>query len=107
MFVEITLHGAKNNNVIVRQQNLAYALLSFAAQMVCSIRWSRSAVEQLLFVLALLGATQGFYLPGVAPQDYAKVILVPINSQGQPSWLLPACLHVCASDLQSLHSRSH
>ena len=71
-------------NVIVQGSKfLAYALFPFAAQMFCSIRWSRSsAMAQLVFVLALLGATQGFYLPGVAPQDYAKVSVSDLSIPG-------------------------
>ena len=82
---------------------LAYALFSFAAQMFGSIPWSRSsAMRQLVFVLALLGATQGFYLPGVAPQDYAKVSVLYLSISGpshhgfcQLGWV---CVHlICAA----------
>lgn len=74
-----------------------------AAQMFCSTQWSRSsAMGQLVFVLALLGATQGFYLPGVAPQDYAKASVSYLSIPGpshhgfcQLAWV---CTHlICAA----------
>ena len=49
---------------------------------------------QLVFVLALLGATQGFYLPGVAPQDYAKVSVSYLQFQG-PAIMVSASLPGC------------
>ena len=73
-------------------------VLTRTAQMFCSIQWSRSAMEQLVFLLALLGATQGFYLPGVAPQDYAKVRVWYLSTPGpshhgfcQLAWV---CVHL-------------